>query len=90
MDGVNKLSFVRVLRKHSFFSVDLTAFLLNLTEVHLNVTITLMRVNLNSFDQFFDIFIFVCNFAIVINSNGLMERASNFFGLKVFSSEFRF
>ncbi len=90
MEGVYKLSFVRVLREHSFFPIELTALLLNPKEVHLNVTITSLRVNLNSFDQFVYIFVFFRNFAIVINSKELVERASNFFGLEVLSSEFRF
>ena len=90
MDGVYKFSFVRVLCEHSFSSIELLALLLNPKNVHLNVMITSMRVNLNSFDQFFDIFVFVRNFACVINSKGLVERASNSFGLEVLSSEFRF
>ena len=90
MDGVYKLSFVRVLREHSFSSIELIALLLNPKEVHLNVTITSLRVNLNSFDHFFDIFVFISIFAIFFNSKGLVERASNFFGLEVLSSEFRF
>ena len=65
MDGVYKLSFVRVLREHPFSPIELTALLLNPKEVHLNVTITSLRVNLNSFDQFFDFFVFFRNFAIL-------------------------